>query len=74
MMTTNSYWVYPDFFKLQGISEIFWCLFHIFVLNPLFIAVAILNVVGYFNNYNLIDAAALNLKVFYVLQFAVSIS
>lgn len=65
MIFTNSYWVYPDLFKLQGISEIFWSLFHIFVLNPLFITIAILNVISYYNNYNTIDAAALNLKVYY---------
>ena len=67
MIQTNSFWVYPDFFKLQGISEIFWSLFHIIILNPLFLIIAILNVVSYFNNYNTIDTAALNLKVFYIL-------
>ncbi len=67
MIYTNSFWVYPDFFKLQGISEIFWTLFHILILNPLFLIIAILNVLSYFNNYNTIDAAALNYKVFYIL-------
>ena len=51
MIKSDSYWVYPDYFKIQGQSEIIWSLVHMSVLNPILIFIAIMTILYRNNDY-----------------------